>query len=729
MSQTQAINMQEQNSAQDLEVMNAADSDGLPDYATIDPNDGERSVTPFPRPVSPTPLQFSGMASDDDGGRTHWPLANADEVERPGSEYSYTSAGRYNSTRAKLQARKAKRTKAQSTSQGHFFFTRRLAAAKRSTSNDLGDVASGIPKARLASGRGRLLMQRNNSAGSFSTFTNHRAAPKKPESKQGSGILPQMSQITSGCWSTMGSFFSSSSAVPVASELSISGPFELRHIAGVGSAGAAFVDRANEAAAATADAADESDELKTQSVLMDVRSESRLGNRTSLPVNMPNAISPIDNTVVDVGRGHDTPVRGGVNRFASPASPAATVHHIRPSTSNPAQYATIFHDGKAAFCNMASGRVLFWIVAGMAQTSMLLVAASLAVIVVQHYEGEVHTVADMLFLASVFWLLLSGLILSTLHARRLSGQMVREHRDRQRDEELVEQVRMPTQISNGVGPLQDELAHRKILAAADQETQDRAWDKFASNPNRVRSYVKRLEDEVQRMSDSRAKSNAHKRVSGIFEVVNLQRADPHPDMIGIARSDSLIHALNEDGSPGMPPSVTFQTFETVTNDTAPPSFFRQLGTNENSGSALSEEEETSPISRSVPTLATRIPHSAAVADLSSEANIDMSSSNTKSTISSLIGSYVSDSETRPSASYGRVNEALHSHPIDRRDRPIVTEAGTPNSDKSGDRYRVPDSGSAGDETDWSIRDGVASRLATMTPIEERSESASAYGSR
>jgi hypothetical protein len=282
-----------------------------PDYATIDPNDGDRGVVPFPRfPMSANSSRTTlGNGSDPfittsqtgqtvTGTQPQWPLASnggAPAVSQSDSEHSYTSS-RLRRPNAS-QARKFKLRSPLTANRPDPIAARRD-AKKRSVSLESPGKGNGMPKlpsrARIAPGRGKIT---HYPVGSMSNLPP--AAPRRRE------VSKENKSSSGGAFSRIGSNWSTT-------------------------LGSIFSGRSDSAAESG-----NHGEGNSPSVLMDVRTESRINNRTSLPVNMPNVLSPIDRVVYDPGHGRSNSAHGSTVRlFNSPDSPEAVAERVerRPST-------------------------------------------------------------------------------------------------------------------------------------------------------------------------------------------------------------------------------------------------------------------------------------------------------------------------------------------------------------------------------------------------------------
>lgn len=773
---------------------------GPPDYATLDPNELNRSITPFPRPKSPTPSQMAA-----------WPLADADDENRPDSNLSYTSSRPYNS-RSKSHLSKSKRGSSKNTDRPNPSADRR---------NRKRALSSGSPPespqkksrlqipalVRLAPRRNETAMPQVGSSGSLATtvLRNDKNDQSTAEGhKKRGGILRQLSH---GDWTTVGSFFSQSahSGSPQRTIGPIGRPFDFRHEGGIGTSSSAFMTHADLTVIPSVEVEDPQNErTRTSAILMDIRTESRLGNRTSLPVTMPNAISPIDNTIFDADCGRDSTVRAlvrnTINPFHSPPSPhshpspTATVIHTRSTTRELPRDGDVYgnafidrlkfsnarlifwlmaaftqtcttvatasvtititdahKDKKAdagalialcvsvigififgtllavAYVQRASGRfvheqtsirvetwfskmspdeVLFWVLVMLAELGFLSMAAGVTVMAVRSHNGEDADAGIIIwFIISVVIMILVSVFLTPVYATRISNRIVREHRAEQRDEDWVELT---------------SSFRANVSATGNQSRLVRDIMRSASQDNR--------QNRLNRGSSSTHNHSLSFNADVIIHNSQMSGHDLPQGQIGIARSDSLMRQQNNDATSSMSSSATATTKSFESEQTSEPVVYKRSASPATQVASdpvtVLSAEEMSMIS--MPKQHTYIPHSLGMADLSSEtpaqSSPSVTTSTTKSTIASLISSYASEPVTRVYSPelLGRRGDALNSHPILTHLRPIITEAGTPNSQKSGDR--IPGSGYDGDlKTSWSIRDGLATRMATMTPIEERSE--------
>ncbi|KAI0129780.1 hypothetical protein BJ170DRAFT_593325 [Xylariales sp. AK1849] len=835
------------NGNQDIAAMMMPD--GPPDYTTIDPQDLDRPTTPFPRPMSLTPLNSGGQ----DAQRAQWPLPPSVEDEvRPDSSLSYTSSRNTNAKRVKSHSRKSKLRSPYTANRPEPIAERRIRKRSASTSSSGGKciMTLQVPKIKIVRPASRHGQNGLDSMSNLSTINSEQSVSGTQTKKR-----RFISQLSRDWTTTLGSFVSLTSSSPD-HDINISEPYNFQHQAGFSSpavAGPTPQSATENRHSRTQSGHTGCDfsrhgsatarQSMTQSILMDMRTESRVGNRTSLPVDMPNVISPIDNAVFDANCGQNSSVRASVNRFQSPASPSppATVRHFQPAAIPPRPATMLCGEPEDVPFKMSMDRALFWLAGIM--TQMLLLSFVASVVVNGYVNKRDRNVSDGLVLwmsssvaclvvafgtLSIFWArrftrriicdsrryasteaifelrfslvsredvlfwsmaaLIECCVISTaaaiaymacanlgdsqvdngiivwlsfsllallplflafnfLYSRRLTTRVIRDHRQHQRDEEWIElRSRGNTVTGLPAVPEQARLAHQ-IIQSASQDAHHKAWEDFASDHTRLRSYAERPDHRISQ--NIAAADETQKRLSvdgslphGATEMAisEIQATASHrTSLIGIARSESLIVSQKYEAAPSMSSSTSADTIKSADTEAAimPKSAadaHRSLATtfNEKSDTVLSAEEMSSISIPAIPKMA-YIPHSAAMADLSSEANnLAISESNSKSTISSLISSYATtEPEIRTYSPHGRRSEALHSHPVAAATmmRPIIiTEAGTPNSEKSVDRYApfVESSGSVSDKTEWDIRDGLASRLATMTPIEERSEAASVY---
>ncbi|KAH8204300.1 hypothetical protein TruAng_001586 [Truncatella angustata] len=783
---------------------------GPPDYATIDPNDLNRSITPFPRPKSPTPSQTG-----------NWPLASADDEHPPDSSTSYTSAGP-STRRAKSQGRKFRRNSPKNVNRPEPIAERRNRKRALSTGSTPGSAKKKttlqVPvMARLASRRSENGLPRFGSSASMSTtLTNNNpftGDQKKP------GLVSSLSR---GDWTTIGSFFSqsvnSTSPQRGVGGREISQPFDFRHEGGIGSSSSAFLTQPHNTMTTIGQAdheAQKNDQTRTSSVLMDMRTESRLCNRTSLPVKMPNAFSPIDTTVFDADCGHDPAVRASVrttiNRFQSPPTPEEDLWHGQSSADKTLHgHDTVLGQARIDTLKVSISKLVFAAVAILCQVFIIMAAASITITVYTAQNGEkTDGGAIIALIVSLFGVLISGTFLALLYAHRLGGRMVREYTGVRVETFLfkmsperaaywgvasltevaflstaaaltvvVVRSRAGHEASSGVVAwLVVSLAVFVILGSAlsvffarrvsdrivrnhRAEQRDEEWVEMHSGARRDLSHhpgdQSRLARDILQSATQDMQQQQHRRGPRAPDRAFSTQLQLHPraSLIGIARSDSLMRHPNQ--TPSM--SSAASTYES--EHTEKPIMPKRASRSCSPAAVHVGSDPTTPLSAEDMSMifmakhpqprpafgggsgGGNIPHSLAVADLASEAAQapGVSRSGTKSTIASLISSYASaepgcgglvvvESVERafPPETLARrqpaVDDALHSR-LPALLRPIVTEAGTPNSQKSGDRVVdtfVEVGGGGGLRRDWSFRDGHAARLVSMTPIEERSE--------
>ncbi|KAK9777972.1 hypothetical protein SCAR479_05298 [Seiridium cardinale] len=787
----------------DHDAVSDLSADGPPDYATLDPNELNRSVTPFPRPKSPTPSSAPAPRG--------WPLAGSDDGSRSDSSKSCTSS-RLRNKRAKSQSRKFKRISPKTVNRPDPIASRRNRKRALSTSSAASSKSPTkkmlqIPAmARITSRRGDDAFTHVTPSGSISTLANNQ--PSGSQKKRG-----LVSQLSHGDWTTIGSFFSQSANSSSSHRgVEISQPYNFRHEGGIGSSSSAFIRGPDNTHNADGD-----EPSRTSRILMDIRTESRLGNRTSLPVHLPNAFSPIDASMFDADCGHKSSVRPAVrktvNPFQSPPSSEETVYQQQPSGKDSPGNDAELGDAHIDTTKASVNRILFWAMAALTQICLTITVASITIAVCNdHNDEKIDGGATIALVLSLAGALVFGVIFACLYAHRLTGRIVREYTG----------VRMETFffklspervtywalailaevafISTGaavtvitldshhgldvdagiiawlivsiisfivlglaLASLYTRRVSNRLVRAHRAEQQNEEWFELHSGTQRnfshrgdqrklARDIIKSVTQDgcnIQANQEQTAFGhggfrhiNSHDQVSNTIAGRDSQRVgqnmtqiqNPRASLIGIARSDSLMRHPNNPTTPSMSSSIgTAETYESegtekpiISKQSSPPAAHPR-----SDPTTILSAEEMSMISMPKQKQS-YIPHSLAMADLSSEAPQHLSpsvtTSNTKSTIASLISSYASEPGARISnepitrayspESLGRRQDALHSHPVSTSLRPIVTEAGTPNSQKSDDRVLTVDTGM---KTDWSIRDGLATRMTTMTPIEERSE--------
>ncbi|KAK7943665.1 uncharacterized protein PG986_012778 [Apiospora aurea] len=586
-------------------------------------------------------------------------------------------------------------------------------------------------------------------------------------------------------FSSAGSFFPFMSESP--SKARISAPYDFRHVASAEHGGGPMggVDPGP-------DPDPEATLNQTHRVLLDVRTDSRINNHTSLPVAMPNVTSPIDESQFDAGYGHGSS-RNSFNPFSSQTVTPATVQVRRPdqppqlSASVPARCLASISviPSKLSSSPWASlFRSLFW-----------------------HNESKVISHQEAVWIAlSVTLCFTSMTAVAITYARRVSSRVMANHLYGQREEEIGEMrdiirhsISTPTRVHNSDPAIElDDMAQRRTSEAAAADQNERALRLSGGittpEPVHIRQSSRIVAQGLTNLA-APPNSTQSKRASGIFDaesvrtalcaqsVIEARRVAAAPmrangTPIGVARSDSLIRSIarrrgvdtRRDQQQEAAPSDdknraedrnrshsaesdnTVRTYES-TNTEAPMIIVGLSREIESSHSPqLSEQsKDAEPLASSSDNLVSaRIPHSVAVPDLSSGTKLPaMPAVDTNSTLASLISSYADDSERAPTArgasgapyttaynSAPRPQEALGSHPVPRSvssnnpyrrlmelPRPpqqIVTEVGTPDSQKSTERFpEYVDPGVAQDN-DNAYTD-TSGRRRRMTTIKERGE--------
>ncbi|KAK8069070.1 hypothetical protein PG994_005686 [Apiospora phragmitis] len=544
----------------------------------------------------------------------------------------------------------------------------------------------------------------------------------------------------------------------------ISAPFDFRHVASAEHGGGPMggTDYGP-------DSDPEATLNQTHRVLLDVRNQSRIENRTSLPIAMPNVTSPINESQFDAGCGHDSS-RNSFNPFPSQTATPATMLVHRPENHPEAARKRKFVLLRINIRELMNRPVKPWSVAFWAAIISTYITAfstvsAMTVMVLYSDEHKITNTRQIVWLVlSIGFCFISMAAVIVTYARRKTSLVMAIHRNSQNEEELIEMRNIvrystPTPVRNSDPAIElDDMTQRgpSGVAAAGQNERAPCFSRGPTTPEPVHiRQSNRIVAEGLHNLVAPPNSTQSKRASGIFDVESVRtalcaqsivearpaaavlRADGTP--IGVARSDSLIYSAARRQGADLRHGQQEQHQASSSDNDSP----------ESSKTPKDDESLTASTDKLV---AGRIPHSVAVPDLSSETNIPMMPSvDTKSTLSSLISSYADDSEKdqvaqdASGASYTktysapRPKEALGSHPVPRAasstnpfkrlqeehklPHKIVTEAGTPDSQKSTERFPAyVDNGSTHDHRD-THNDTFGPRRGPMTPIYERSEAA------
>ncbi|KAK8131538.1 hypothetical protein PG984_007976 [Apiospora sp. TS-2023a] len=759
----------------------------------------ERPLTPYSRDPSPSHSGTTMAAT-----MSEWPLAGdaGDAVidraalERPKSRLDHTTQS----------GRRTPMLRASDALHSHpvpsFHFHRPASASGQTRGRPASPVAQGTtmrlqvpspvrPPARHG------LKRPYNDTGSASPESTDNDAPLGHRLRQSNptriknGLTGQLSRGAQ-IFSSAGSFFPFTHESP--SKTRISAPYGFRHVASAEHGGGPMggVDHGP-------DSDPEATLHQTHRVLLDVRTNSRLENRTSLPIAMPNVTSPIDETQFDAGCGHDSS-RNSFNPFPSETVTPATVqiHRPEPIPAAPRQRRVKMpkfniHD----VINLGKGwRAAFWasIVASWITAASTVAAITSMIDYSNRYEVIPSNVAGWLALSVTFFFS-SLFAIAITYARRKTSQAMATHRYSQNEEEMIEmrdiirqRLSTPTPVRHSDPAIElDDMTQRHASGAAV------AGRITTPEPVHIRQSSRIVAEGLHNLA-APPHSTQSKRASGIFDAESVRTAlyaqsiietrpvamsmQPNATPIGIARGESILHSatrhrradsrhdqeqhvLSSDSnkqaedrnrSDSTKSGTTVDTYESMGTDT-PMIAKRESGETESSQSLQFPEVPKEPLASSSDSQASgRIPHSVAVPDLSSETNIPvLPSVETNSTISSLLTSYVDDSEKDEGATHGkdasgaaytktyndpRPKEALGSHPVNNKrvvsnnpfkrlreehqlPHKIVTEVGTPDSQKSSDRFPSVGKGPINDHRE--TQNAKANHREPMTPIAERSE--------
>ncbi|KAK8085334.1 hypothetical protein PG997_006605 [Apiospora hydei] len=790
----------------------------------------ERPLAPCPRDPSPSSSGATMAAQSAD-----WPLAseNSDAtlgpaaLERPKTRRSYTSqAGHRTPVLLAGQALNShpipefpfhRPVSAQGQVRGgpiipgaHDSATAPFPGRSPAPSRSTAPSRAASPAASPARPPTRFGMKRSfNSMGSISSESASNDAPIGPPVRRETSTNRIMNGLATGfsrgaqVFSSAGSFFPFMSESP--SKTRISAPYDFRHVASAEHGGGPMggVDPGP-------DADPEATLSQTHRVLLDVRTDSRIHNRTSLPVAMPNVTSPIDESQFDAGCGHDSN-RNSFNPFPSQTVTPATVQVHRPDQSPVAQ--------RQHTCKMPSLAICHTIKALITSLGIALSVSILAVCITSF--STVSAITSMVLHSDenkvvshqeAVWLTLSvGLCFTSMvavaitYARRRTSRVATSHRNSQREEEMIElqniirhRISTPTRIRNSDPAIElDDMTQRRTSEAVAVGQNERALRLSGSITTPEPVHIRQSSRIVaQGLNNLAAPPNSiqSKRASGIFDaesvrtalcaqsVVEARRVAAAPirtngTPIGVARSDSLLRSIarrrgvdtRRDQQQEAAPSEdkdraedrnrshsaesgnTVRTYESTNTETPmiTVGLSREIKSSHSPQQSEHSKDVESLASSSDNLVSARIPHSVAVPDLSSETKLPaIPAVDTNSTLASLISSYADNGERAPTsqdaagASYTttysapRPQEALGSHPVPRAGRSnnpfrrlmelprppqqIVTESGTPDSQKSTERFPAYVDPGVTQDNDNTYTD-TSGRRRRMTTIKERGE--------
>ncbi|ETS74458.1 hypothetical protein PFICI_14324 [Pestalotiopsis fici W106-1] len=413
---------------------------------------------------------------------------------------------------------------------------------------------------------------------------------------------------------------------------------------------------------------------------------------------------------------------------------------------------------------------LYWLFVALAELSYTSTTAAVTIITVASHDGQDASNGTIIWLMlSVFAFALFGFPFAMMHARRTSTRIVRGHRSQQRHDDSIEL--QPVGTRNFSRPTNDpmQLAH-ELEAAVGRDNENLPTPATLPSIYSQSVLVTRSQN-----PNVRTPVAVYNDFSHDLDRTIAQNEDVDPSGISIAISDSLVgHCDESSPTPSISSGLTYHSgrsdlqkidspLEQVTptpKSSSTPGSAPQLDSDY--GSVLSAEQMSI---ISIPTAATKvhIPHSSAVADLSSSSDdrsmvsSPLRTPHTKASASpQIVSSSPFDFQGATSsvsahhaaefsiprgggmkrsisqASLGRRDEALGSHPIPDHWRQIDYDAGKIHSTQrrmsneymSGDPG--PSSGPFSSATPHQ-RDTNYGFYA-MTPIEERSESGTARSS-
>lgn len=511
--------------------------------------------------------------------------------------------------------------------------------------------------------------------------------------------------------------------------------------------------------------------IDTQSVLLDVHTQSRLGTCTSLPVSMPNAVSPIDNANFDASSTRSS-TRPGTSPIPTSYTPEVSDRNQEPASS----VALRFLPRQPSFLqylSLAKIKENLDIVISLVFIHLALVSSIAALGVTVHISGGSRTLPTGVIAwlsVSIAMLVLSGAYLIYSICQRWPTLRYRQRRSRIVDEEAIHMSNLDKMDHHG------HSVRPNYQPGPEPQPQSALMGPDESEPEGV-GETKRasiIDSRRQSLLNSRRDS---KRIGGIFDAQLVEeglqaleegQTTPRASLIGIARSDSLLlsAARRQRYEKEEEPSMTSSS--TVTGAADEPE-------SESDQAMLGDRTQLADPSSPFDELLCRVPtgHSLPSSSSSSQASTlyqfhvepptpplprqvtppppgaGLPSCGTHSTLDSLYGAYGAESYTaRPHYEVGaptRPEEALGSHPVVHtvvahpqlgsnnpfRLRQITTEVGTPESQKSLDRRPQPHVATVpGPEKSGDGQDGERGECdpwawgRTMTPIdEERSESA------
>ncbi|KAK8044629.1 hypothetical protein PG993_004653 [Apiospora rasikravindrae] len=767
----------------------------------------ERAFPSHPRDPSPS---TSGTTMAAPMGK--WPLASdASEatldrpvLERPKTRRDHTSQGGHRTPM--LRASQALNSHPFPALQFHRPTSAQGQVRGRPTSPGAHDSTTGLQAPSPVRPATRFGLKRSfNSMGTISSESAGEDAPNDQRVRETStkriknGLASQLSRGAQ-VFSSAGSFFPFATESP--SKTRISAPFGFRHVASAEHGGGPMggVDPGP-------DADPEATLSQTHRVLLDVRTSSRIENRTSLPVAMPNATSPIDESQFDAGCGHESS-RNSFNPFPSQTVTPATVQFHRSGQPPVASHQRTCKMARVSIRNPMKGPVKAWSVAFWASIVSVCITAfstvsAITSMILYSDEAKVisHQQAVWLSLSVVFCFTSMAAVAITYALRRASQAMA-THRYSQQEEEMIEMRDIirhsnptPTRVRNSDPAIGlDDMTQRLTIGAAAAGQNERAIRLSGGiatpEPVHIRRSSRIVAEGLHNLAAPPNRTQS-KRASGIFDTESVRtalcaqsivEADPvamsmraNATPIGVARSESLIysaarrrgadvrhdqqletapsdneHAEDRNRSHSTESGNTVATYESTGTETPMITIglSREVESSHSPKSSKTSENADSLASSSENLVSGSIPHSVAVPDLSSETNIPvLPSVDTKSTLSSFISSYADDSERAPTphdasgTSYTNTysapspKEALSSHPVPRvgishnpfkrlqelhRLPKIVTEAGTPDSQKSTERFPAyVDSGVTHDNRE--AHNDTFGRRRRMTTVEERGE--------
>ncbi|KAK6840567.1 hypothetical protein PG995_016321 [Apiospora arundinis] len=609
------------------------------------------------------------------------------------------------------------------------------------------------------------------------------------------------SQLSRGAqvFSSAGSFFPFKSEEPPKTR--ISAPFGFRHVARAEHGGGPMGGTDH-----GPDADPQATLNQTHRVLLDVRSNSHMENRTSLPVAMPNVTSPIDEGQFDAGCGHHSS-RNSFNPFPSQTNTPATVQVHRPDHPPAASCKRAFSLPRIDISKYIkplnnNWRIAFYTAIISAQITVLSTSAAIALMVQHANDHEVVPINLAVGLAlSVAFCFVSLAAIVITYARRRTCRVMESHRNSQNEEELMEMrgilrhsTPTPIRLNDPAVELED-MTQRHVLGIAIAGQSEKTAHLSGRITAPEQAYIRQSSRIVaQGLHNLAAPPNStqSRRVGGIYDSQSVRTALVAQSIIkgqpfgvsgravttpiGVARSDSLLHsAVYENGVSPQHREVQQQAIASdndkradernrshSTESDATEATYESVGTDtpmiaEKSSPPLPHASEPSKDEKPMPAVSETggIPHSVAVADLSAKTNVPaLPSVETKSTLSSLVDSYADENEKDQVDYKGRdaagssyiktynaphPNEALGSHPVQHgasRKNPfkrlqelpkpphkIVTEAGTPESQKGTERFPAyVERAGANNEHHREAIQSLQSIRAPMTPIVERSES-------